>query len=128
MSDDSINPTRIVADGAQVYCVRSNRRYNNVRANDVGNGLFLIDTPVRRVDIAETRVTDAYRVIENRARGGGEASCVGLTVANVRATGVRRNLGRLRYASRDIRFRDVQADGMVQTGSTDLPVGIALDD
>lgn len=127
MFDDPINPTRIAADGAQVYRVRSNRRYNNIRANDVGNGLFVIDTPVRRVDISDIRVADAYRVIENSARGGSEASCVGLTVTNVRATGVRRSLGRLRYASRDIRFRDVQAEGVLQTGARDLPVGIALD-
>lgn len=129
MFDDLINPTRIAADGEQVYRVQSNRRYNGIRAKDVGNGLFLIDTPVRRVDITNVRVTDAYRVIENSARddGDGDASCTGLSVSNIRATGLRRGLARLRYASRDIRFRDIHAEGVVQTGSTDLPVGIALD-
>lgn len=128
MSNIYPSATRITADGEQVYRVKSNHRYRNIRAADVGNGLFLIDTPVRRVDIADIRVSGAYRMIENRARSGEDASCIGLNVTNVRAMGVRRSLGRLRYASRGIRFRDVQAEGVLQTGARDLPVGIALDD
>src|SRR3546814_1039534 len=58
---------QIAAGGEPVYVVRSGRSYRGVRARDVGNGLFVINEPVRNVRISEVRVAGGYRVIENTA-------------------------------------------------------------
>ncbi|MCW4461904.1 hypothetical protein OK349_09305 [Sphingomonas sp. BT-65] len=121
------SPILIAADGEPVYRVRSGSAYRTVRAHDVGNGLFVFDSPVNNVEISDVEVTGGYRVIENSASGGGKASCEQLLVADVRATGLRRGFARMRYASRGGRFRNITAEGVMTTGATDLPVGIALD-
>lgn len=121
--------TRIIADGEPVYIVQSGAIYGGVRASDVGNGLFLIRDPVQNVEIADVEVTGGYRVIENTARSGGPpADCTGLRVRGARASDLRRSFARVRYGSRDGLIADVTASGILTTGASDLPVGIAFAD
>ena len=121
-------PVQIAAEGEPVYVVRSGGVYRDVHARDVGNGLFVVREPVRNVQIADVNVTGGYRVIENSAAPGlAEAGCVGLRVRGARATGLVRGFARIRYDSHDGVIEDVSASGMLTTGSTDLPVGIAFD-
>lgn len=120
---------RIAAGGEPVYVVRSGASYRGVRAREVGNGLFVIREPVRNVTITNVRVDGGYRVIENTAAPDLiAAGCVGLHVRGARATGLERSFARIRYDSRDGVIEDVSASGMLTTGSTDLPVGIAFAD
>lgn len=127
MPNRSSLPILIAADGEQVYRVRSDSVHRKIRAQEVGNGLFVFDSPVSDVEISDVEVTGGYRVIENTGSGG-EASCERLLVSDVRATGLRRGFARIRYACRGGRFRNITAEGVLTTGATDLPVGIALDD
>ena len=121
-------PVRIAAGGEPVYVAGSGAVYRGVRASDVGNGLFLIREPVRNLRIADVRVTGGYRVIENSAAPElKDASCVGLRVRGATATGLERSFARIRYDSHDGVIEDVSASGILTTGSTDLPVGIAFD-
>ena len=120
---------RIAARGEQVYVVRSGRSYRHIRARDVGNGLFVIREPVRNVRISDVRVNGGYRVIENTvAPDLVSAGCVGLQVRGARATGLGRSFARIRYDSHHGVFEDISASGTLQTGSTDLPVGIGFAD
>ncbi len=121
--------TRIIAAGEPVYVVQSGATYRGIRADDVGNGLFVIRDPVQNVEIADVEVTGGYRVIENTARSGGPAAdCVGLRVRGARASDLRRGFARIRYASRDGLIEDVTANGILTTGASDLPVGVAFAD
>lgn len=121
--------TRIIAQGEPVYIVQSGATYSGVRAHDVGNGLFVIRDPVQNVEIADIEVTSGYRVIENTTKSGGAvADCVGLRARGARASGLRRGFARIRYGSRDGVIEDVTASGILTTGATDLPVGIAFAD
>lgn len=118
----------IVAGGEPVYYVRSGAAYRDVRARDVGNGLFVIREPVHDVQIADIRVAGGYRVIENRAAPEMPAAgCTGLRVRGARASDLERSFARIRYDSHDGVIEDVRASGILATGSTDLPVGIAFD-
>ncbi len=119
--------TRIVANQEQVYFPRSGAIYRGIKAADVGNGLFVIRQQVRDLVIEDVEVEGAYRVIENAAARGEGADCVGLRVANAKASGLRRGFARIRYASRDGRMSDISAQGLLTTGASDLPVGIAFD-
>ena len=121
--------TEIAADGEPVYIVRSGATYRNIRARDVGNGLFLIRDGVRNVRITDVNVEGGYRVIENSApERGSSADCVGLRVRGAKASGLTRSFARIRYASHDGRIEDVTASGTLTTGARDLPVGIAFAD
>lgn len=122
------SPILIAADGEQVYQARSDSVYRGIRAHDVGNGLFVFASPVNNVEISDVEVTGGYRVIENTGSGGSEAPFERLLVTGARATGLRRGFARMRYASRGGRFRNITAEGVLTTGATDLPVGIALND
>lgn len=119
---------QIHAGGEPVYFVQSGAVYRGVRASDVGNGLFVIREPVHDVEIANIGVEGGYRVIENTAApelvGAG---CVGLRVQGAKATDLQRSFARIRYDSHDGVIEDVSASGMLATGATDLPVGIAFD-
>lgn len=118
----------IAAEGEPVYFVRSGAAYRGVHARDVGNGLFLIREPVRDVQISDVRVEGGYRVIENSAASKQTpAGCVGLRVRGARASNLERGFARIRYDSHDGVIADVSASGMLTTGATDLPVGIAFD-
>ncbi len=120
---------QIAAGGEPVYLVRSGAVYRGVRARDVGNGLFVIREPVHDVQIANVGVEGGYRVIENTAAQKlAGAGCVGLRVSGVRASNLERSFARIRYDSHDGVIEDVSASGMLTTGATDLPVGIAFDD
>ena len=120
---------QIAANGEPVYVVRSDAAYRDVRARDVGNGLFVIREPVRNVRISNVRVASGYRVIENTAAPGVEAAgCVGLHVRGAKASDLERSFARIRYDSRDGVIEDVSASGRLTTGSTDLPVGIGFAD
>jgi len=121
-------PVPIVADGEPVYFVRSGAAYRGVHARDVGNGLFVIREPVRDIQISDIGVEGGYRVIENSAvsRQAG-AGCAGLHVRGARASNLERGFARIRYDSHDGVIADVIASGMLTTGATDLPVGIAFD-
>lgn len=125
----AVRSVPIAAAGEQVYFVRSGAVYRGVRARAVGNGLFVIREPVRDVQISNIRVEGGYRVIENRAASdmAGAAGCVGLRVRGARASNLERSFARIRYDSHDGVISDVSASGMLTTGSTDLPVGIAFD-
>lgn len=121
-------PVQIDAEGEPVYVVRSRAFYRGVRARNVGNGLFLINEPVHDVRIADVRVEGGYRVIENSAAPDlTAAGCVGLRVRGARASDLERSFARIRYDSHDGVIEDVSASGILTTGSTDLPVGIAFD-
>lgn len=125
----AMDPVQIVAKGEPVYFVRSDTPYRGVRAREVGNGLFVIRESVRNVDIAGISVAGGYRVIENTAAPGlAGADCVGLRVRDARASDLMRGFARIRYDSHDGVIKDVRASGMLTTGSTDLPVGIAFAD
>lgn len=118
----------IAADGEPVYFVRSGAVYRGVHARDVGNGLFVIREPARDVQISDIRVERGYRVIENSAASkGAPAGCVGLRVRGASASNLERGFARIRYDSHDGVIADVSASGMLTTGATDLPVGIAFD-
>lgn len=118
----------IAAEGEPVYFVRSGAVYRGVRARDVGNGLFVIREPVHDVQISNVRVEGGYRVIENSAAPDlVAAGCVGLRVQGARASNLERSFARIRYDSHDGVIEDVSASGMLTTGATDLPVGIAFD-
>lgn len=118
---------QIDAQGEPVYIVRSGGFYRNVRARDVGNGLFLINEPVRGVRIWDVRVAGGYRVIENSAAPDlVAAGVVGLHVRGARADGLERSFARIRYDSHHGLIEDVSASGILTTGSTDLPVGIGF--
>ena len=120
---------QIAAHGEPVYVVRSGRSYRGVRARDVGNGLFVINEPVRNVRISEVRVAGGYRVIENTATPDLVAAGIaGLHVRGARASDLERSFARIRYDSHDGVIEDVSASGMLTTGSTDLPVGIGFAD
>jgi len=121
-------PVQINAGGEPVYFVESGAVYRGVRARDVGNGLFVIREPVRNVQIANIRVEGGYRVIENKAAPElAGAGSVGLRVREANATNLERSFARIRYDSHDGVIEDVSASGMLTTGATDLPVGIAFD-
>lgn len=122
------SPVLIAADGEQVYRVRSGTVYRGIRASDVGNGLFVFNTPVNNVEISDVEVTGGYRVIENTGSGGSDAPFEQLLVTDIRATGLRRGFARMRYASGGAQFRNITAEGVITIGASDLPVGIALDD
>lgn len=118
----------IAADGEPVYFVRSGAVYRGVRARDVGNGLFVIREAVHDVQISNIRVEGGYRVIENTAAPElVSAGCAGLRVRGARASNLERSFARIRYDSHDGVIEDVSASGMLTTGATDLPVGIAFD-
>lgn len=118
----------IAAEGEPVYFVRSGTAYRGVHARDVGNGLFVIREPVRDIQISDIRVEGGYRVIENSAAlKQAPAGCVGLRVRGARASNLERGFARIRYDSHDGVIADVSASGMMTTGATDLPVGIAFD-
>lgn len=120
-------PVQIAAKGEPVYVVRPGGVYHDIDARDVGNGLFVIREPVRDVRIAGVDVTGGYRVIENTAAPElVSADCVGLHVREVKASDLRRGFARIRYGSHGGVIEDVSASGMLTTGSTDLPVGIAF--
>lgn len=119
---------RIAAGGEPVYFVQSGAIYRGVHARDVGNGLFVIREPVHNVQIDDVRVDGGYRVIENTAAPEqASAGSVGLRVRGVRASDLKRSFARIRYDSHDGVIEDVSASGMLTTGATDLPVGIAFD-
>lgn len=119
----------IAAAGEPVYFVRSGAVYRGVHARDVGNGLFVIREPVYDVQIADVRVAGGYRVIENSAAPDlVAAGCVGLRVHGARASELERSFARIRYDSHDGVIEDVSASGVLATGATDLPVGIAFAD
>ena len=119
---------QINAGGEPVYFVESGAVYRGVRARDVGNGLFVIREPVRNVQIANIRVEGGYRVIENKAAPElAGAGSVGLRVRGAKASNLERSFARIRYDSHDGVIEDVSASGMLTTGVTDLPVGIAFD-
>ena len=119
---------QINAGGEPVYFVQSGAVYRDVRARDVGNGLFVIREPVRNVQIANIRVEGGYRVIENKAAPElARAGSVGLRVRGAKASNLERSFARIRYDSHDGVIEDVSASGMRTTGATDLPVGIAFD-
>ena len=119
---------QINAGGEPVYFVESGAVYRGVSARDVGNGLFVIREPVHNVQIVDIRVAGGYRVIENKVapelEGAGSA---GLRVRGADATNLERSFARIRYDSHDGVIEDVRASGMLTTGATDLPVGIAFD-
>lgn len=119
----------IAAAGEPVYVVRSGAAYRSVHARDVGNGLFVIREPVRDVQISDIAVEGGYRVIENSAASKQTgAGCVGLRVRGAQASNLERGFARIRYDSHDGVISDVRASGLLTTGATDLPVGIAFDD
>ena len=123
------NAVPIAANGEPVYYVQSGGVYRGVRARDVGNGLFVIREPVHNVRIGDIRVQGGYRVIENTAAPDlVAAGCVGLRVRGARASDLERSFARIRYDSHDGVIEDVSASGMLTTGATDLPVGIAFAD
>lgn len=123
------NAVQIAAGGEPVYFVQSGGVYRHVHARGVGNGLFVIREPVYDVQISDIRVEGGYRVIENTAAPElVAAGCVGLHVRGARASDLERSFARIRYDSNNGVIQDVSASGMLTTGSTDLPVGIAFAD
>src|SRR3546814_3830221 len=90
--------------------VRSGRSYRGVRARDVGNGLFVINEPVRNVRISEVRVAGGYRVIENTAAPDLVAAGIaGLHVRGARASDLERSFARIQIGRAACRERGWQS-------------------
>lgn len=105
----------------------SGTRMEGARIANAGNGALRIDRPVADVTMRDVTVTGGYRAFETlAARGLKDASVVGFTIENVRATGLQRGFARIGYNSHRGIIRDVQASGTVF--NDDIPCGIAFMD